>query len=254
MKRRALALGLLLLLFIAMPFLGMRYAPNVRFKPDFPAISSFALRQQAFILFMAPKINAANAQILQTRMQILSLLAKYQASGFLSYADRSWLNEIASVYEIPHFNYQNQKDMNELLSRVDIVPTSLVLAQSGDESGWGTSRFAVEADNFFGQYCYVQGCGILPLGSPPHSREAQKFHSADDAINSYLYNINTNPAYAALREMRAELRAHNQPIVGFRLTPYLTHYSILGDEYILRISSVIVNHNLMQYDVFDNNF
>ena len=156
------------------------------------------------------------------------------------------------IYQVPHFAISNPDSVKELLSRVDEVPASLVIAQAANESGWGASRFAVEADNFFGQHCYVSGCGIPPLRVTDSSFEVQKFPNVQSAINDYLYNLNTNPSYANFRAMRAELRANSQPIAGFRLAPFLTNYSALGDQYSLIISSIIINHNLMQYDAISH--
>lgn len=253
--KQCIALILFFLVLIAMPFFGFWYSPSLPFKPNFPAISSLIARQQAFIVFMVPKITYANDQILTTRTQILTLVALLENNKPLSYSKLSWLKEIADVYQVPHFSITNPASLNELLSRVDIIPTSLILAQAGNESGWGTSRFAMDADNFFGEHCYVPGCGILPIGSNAGiGFEVEKFNSAQESINDYLYNLNTNPAYTAFRTMRAELRAHNEPLVGFRLAPYLNNYSILGDRYVLRISSIIVSQNLMQYDAINNGF
>ncbi len=241
------------MLLIAAPFLGMWYSPSIPFKPNFPAIQPLTARQQAFIVFMVPKINYANSETLKTRAQIINLVKTWQATGALSYTNRSWLHEIADVYQLTDFNINNANDISELLSRVDEVPASLILAQSGNESGWGASRFAVEADNFFGQHCNVAGCGIMPLDrGDTETFEVQKFDTVQDSIDDYLYNLNTNSSYQGLRDMRAELRAHNQPLVGFRLAPFLSNYSILGQQYVLMISAIIINHDLMQYDVIQD--
>lgn len=244
---------LFLFALISMPFLGMLYSPSIPFKPNFPGIQSFSARQQAFVIFMIPKINYSNAEILTTRAQIKNLASLFQETGSLTYTDHSWLNEIADVYQVSHFNIANPESLTELLNRVDEVPSSLVLAQAANESGWGTSRFAVQADNFFGQHCNVPGCGIIPLGrTDGEGFEVQSFPTVQSSIDNYLYNLNTNPSYANFRAMRAELRAQNEPLVGFRLAPFLTNYSILGGQYSVIISSIIINHNLMQYDALQN--
>ncbi len=51
----------------------------------------------------------------------------------------------------------------QLLRRVDVIPVSLVLAQAANESVWGTSRFAVDGNNLFGQWCYEEGLQVLSL-------------------------------------------------------------------------------------------
>lgn len=47
-------------------------------------------------------------------------------------------------------------DMNALRRRLDIIPASLVLPQAALESGWGTSRFALEGNNLFGMRTYAK--------------------------------------------------------------------------------------------------
>lgn len=250
MKKHNLGLcAALFFLLIAAPFLGMWYSPSLSFKPNFPAIQPLEVRQQIFINFMIPKINFANNQILQTRTHILSLVKTRNEGQTLVYRDRAWLHETADIYGLTDFNINHPADIDALLSRVDAIPASLILAQAGNESGWGTSRFAVTVDNFFGQHCNVSGCGILPLNrGPGETFEVQKFKTVQSSIDDYLYNLNTNPSYTSFRNMRASLRANRQPLVGFRLAPFLENYSSLGERYVLMISAIIVNHNLMQYD------
>ena len=51
--------------------------------------------------------------------------------------------------------------LDKLKRRVDIVPPSLALAQAAEESGWGTSRFAIKGNSLFGQWDF-SGKGIKP--------------------------------------------------------------------------------------------
>ena len=55
-----------------------------------------------------------------------------------------------------------KSDLNELLFRMDMIPVSIALAQAAKESGWGTSRFALEGNAIFGQWTW-DGQGIAPL-------------------------------------------------------------------------------------------
>ena len=45
---------------------------------------------------------------------------------------------------------------------MDMIPVSIALAQAAKESGWGTSRFALEGNAIFGQWTW-DGQGIAPL-------------------------------------------------------------------------------------------
>lgn len=242
---------LLLMLFalVGLMFLiGFFYSPSVPFKPNFLAIASVGARQDAFIKFMTPKIQYANQQIIDTRARILSILIEWQTSGYLSKNDAHWLSNVAYVYQIKGFNVNNDEDIHELLLRVDSIPTNLVLAQAANESAWGTSRFAIHADNFFGQHCSVPGCGI-PVRSSHNGTvvEVQKFKNVQDAVTNYLYNINTNSAYSNFRNVRYQMRLNgDKKLSGFRLAPSLSRYSSLGQDYVTRIQDMIANLN--KYD------
>ena len=53
-------------------------------------------------------------------------------------------------------------NIDKLKNRMDIIPVSIALAQAAKESGWGTSRFALEGNAIFGQWTW-DGQGIAPL-------------------------------------------------------------------------------------------
>ena len=60
--------------------------------------------------------------------------------------DAEWLNEKFQQYKVKNNNPK------ELLVKMDIIPPSLAIAQAAYESGWGTSRFAIEGNALFGQW------------------------------------------------------------------------------------------------------
>ena len=47
---------------------------------------------------------------------------------------------------------------------MDEIPVSLAIAQAAKETGWGTSRFALEGNALFGQWTW-SGDGIKPAGA-----------------------------------------------------------------------------------------
>jgi uncharacterized FlgJ-related protein len=131
-----------------------------------------------------------------------------------------------------------------LLERVDIVPVSLALSQAAEESGWGTSRFAAEGNALFGQWTWG-GEGIKPeqqraaLGD----HRIAAFESPLQSVMAYMHNLNTHPAYAELRAMRARLRREGQPIRGRKLAEALTKYSERGQAYVDSLHAIMsVNH------------
>jgi len=98
---------------------------------------------------------------------------------------------------------------------VDTIPPSLALAQAANESAWGTSRFARQAHNYYGQWCFEKGCGIVPDRRDANkSHEVAAFDSPRESVARYLHNLNSNSAYKSLRDIRSRLKAANKPVTG----------------------------------------
>lgn len=147
------------------------------------------------------------------------------------------------------FDEKNTKHWNELLKRINTVPSSLALAQSANESAWGTSRFAQEGNNYFGQWCFQPGCGLVPKSrTAGKTHEVEKFSSAADSVKAYIDNLNRNSAYEKLRSLRAQRAEKNGSFSGTELAPGLLKYSERGKEYVLEIQSMIRINKLEQYD------
>ena len=145
-------------------------------------------------------------------------------------------------------NYGQLSQIDQLLARIDVVPSSLILVQAANESAWGTSRFARIGLNFFGIWCYKKGCGMVPNGrNDDATHEVQSFKSVDDAVQRYLHNINTNNAYIVFRTIRSQLREQDQPLSPEILATGLLPYSERGAEYVLEITKMI-RHNQVYFD------
>src|SRR5690606_2125865 len=192
---------------VAVPSIDLR-AP----LPDFPEIHSVQERKEIFFQFLLPLIQHANQEILAARERIQSL-RKQLPHTTLSTEDALWLVLVAEHYRVPADNGFDADFFNTLLRRVDIIPPSLVLAQAATESGWGTSRFAREGNNLFGEYCYVSGCGIVPSRRNPGARhEVARFQSPYDALLGYMTNLNRHESYLSFRKHREQARQTEHPI------------------------------------------
>jgi len=137
----------------------------------------------------------------------------------------------------------------QLLNRVDIIPVSLALAQSAEESGWGTSRFAAEGNAFFGQWDF-SGKGM----KPKQQREAlgnygvARFDSPLESVEAYMLNINTNAAYTKLRSLRVKMHSDDNKITGYQLTTTLDKYSERGEAYVQGLQHLIRYNKLETTD------
>ena len=148
------------------------------------------------------------------------------------------------------FSGENTRKLDLLLNKVDVVPASLILAQSANESAWGTSRFATEANNFFGIWCFKKGCGLTPkYRDEGLVHEVARFDTVQDGVSHYVHTINTHPAYKHLRELRTEQRQVNNSLNGTKLAIGLTNYSIRRQAYVQEIQAMIRYNNLQQYNL-----
>jgi len=205
--------------------------------PDFTQFAAGAERKREFINYLAPLVNAENSEILEERQTARKLAAAAPKLGFYN---RIKLERLLEKYDLEKFNPEKQKDWSELLKRIDEVPVALALAQAASESGWGSSRFAREGNNYFGQWCFKKGCGLVPQHrGAGKTHEVAHFSSPEDSVRAYLLNLNQNSAYKALREIRANSKEESGNATGIQLADGLVKYSERGDEYVREIKNLI---------------
>ena len=214
--------------------------------PDFNQFIDVRQKKSAFFDFMKPLIEAENKRILEDREQVISLSLKVS----LTESDQQWLLKIAKQYGVKNSQKQDAVFFETLLSRVDMIPMSLALVQSANESAWGTSRFAREGNNFFGQWCFNKGCGIVPASRPlGEAYEVRKFKNVAESVRSYMNNLNSHFQYDAMREMRQKRRQSGQRVTGPILAQGLYGYSIRGLDYVSELLSMIASNDLLKYDL-----
>jgi Bax protein len=215
--------------------------------PKFSQIKNISEKKQQFFDFIKPHIIAENKSIMQQRASIEIALMMLQFGETLTPAQTDKLNVIYTYYRIKGERY-SVKSLTSALTHVDIIPKELALMQAANESAWGTSRFARIGLNFFGQWCYKKGCGMVPKRRDNEANhEVAAFKSVRAAVKSYFKNINTHDAYKGLRAKRAELRANKQPIDPTQLTAGLIAYSERGEAYVNELNDMI-RHNKAYFD------
>ncbi len=214
--------------------------------PDFGAIRDVRKKKQAFFDYMAPLVEEQNHQLLLTRKKI----EKIRSLRHLSEREQRWLKRLASRYRVDVEHGFNDRFFDKLLFKVDVIPVSLALAQSANESAWGTSRFATEGNNLFGQWCFSRGCGLVPGGRPEGATyEVRKFNSVAESVGSYIHNLNTHHQYKTMRELRLNKRKNHEPVTGPVLAHGLYGYSIRGVDYVDELIAMIASNDLVRYDL-----
>lgn len=237
--------GLVLVALLAASIVGVR---EDRRLPDFDAIEDISERKQAFFEFLAPIVMAENARVLEQRARLLDLAGKLRAGERIGWLDRRWLGQLAEEYAVDWDPDSPLESIEPLERRVDAVPVSLALVQAATESGWGRSRFATEANNLFGHWCYQSGCGLVPeRRNPGAGHEVAAFDSVADSVERYLRNLNTHAAYAPLRAIRARMRRNGESATAMALADGLIRYSERREDYVAEIKTVIrVNRPIIE--------
>ena len=222
--------------------------PQVERVPDFSAYHDVLQKKRVFFAFMLPLIREVNAKIHKQRTNLIALSKKLESGLELERGELEYLSQLFRRYRMKTPPEVSTQLVNQLLERVDSVPASLVLAQSANESGWGTSRFAVEANNYFGIWCFSSGCGLKPASRDDGLvHEVASYKSVQQGIAAYMHNINTHRAYRNLRVIRAEQRHLRNHFMGLQLTDGLLYYSERGEEYVREIKQMIRINKLHEY-------
>jgi len=230
------------------PRLNLMKIPG-RWRSETSRHIEVSLKKSIFFHILAPLALETNENILVDRARLLTLLRNPQSSW--KPADRKYIIEIAEKYKVSAPAPQNIKleFVKQLLEHVDIIPPSLALAQSADESGWGTSRFAAEGNALFGQWSWDENA-IKPkqqragMGNYGLAR----FDTPLGSMTAYMHNLNTHNAYQKLRQKRAAIRAEKLKPTGMELVSTLDKYSERGQDYVDDLLSIIRVNHLEQVD------
>jgi len=210
--------------------------------PNFSKIRDVKEKKRKFFNYLAPVVQQENNAITRERLLVVNMIDYYKSYQKLSNTFQKQKTFLVKKYRV-NKKLTVEKQLLELHYRVDEVPRSLVLVQAANESAWGTSRFARVGLNFFGIWCYREGCGMVPNGRNQGSKhEVQAFKTVDASVARYLHNINTNRAYRVFRAIRAQLREQQQPLSAEILATGLLPYSERGSAYVLELTNMI-RHN-----------
>ncbi len=261
--RKAVIIALVVMLTLPAAVVGYnRWGDIVGFAhgkhlPDFQRYSSVDERKRAFIDYLFPLVEKANQELRADQRRLFRLYQIYAAGYRLTPADKAWLVALAGDYNVSGFTVVEECSKSklpldawfDLFTRVDTVPVSLALAQAANESAWGTSRFAREGYNLFGEWCFAEGCGIKPRERVPGlTHEVKSFDTVYASVQSYVHNLNTRNSYQQFRDLRSDMRRRGVMLTGETLANGLVRYSERGAGYIEIIRSVIQKNGLQRYD------
>ena len=205
---------------------------------DMKTLGNTKQKRELFIKIILPLILAENDKITQDRKKLFKILSK----NFNTVGERVWLKRRFKEYKI------EDRDLSKLKIRMDIIPVSIALAQAANETGWGTSRFALEGNALFGQWTWSKK-GITPKNQDANqSHKILQFQILKASVRAYKNNLNTHNAYQEFREVRAQLREEDKRIIGLDLTKYLKNYASIGEKYVAILDDIIERNSLTDFD------
>ena len=195
-------------------------------------------RKKLFIQIVLPLIIEENIKIRLDRKKLFSILNKNNNSTL----EKKWLDN-----KFKHYGVKNN-DLSDLKIRMDEIPVSLAIAQAANETGWGTSRFALDGNALFGQWTY-NGEGIRPAGADSNTKhKVMKFKVLQASVRAYFGNLNTHSSYREFRKFRATARGNNEKLNSLILADYLAAYAATGTKYPKILKQIIKQNSLTEFD------
>ena len=205
---------------------------------EMKSIENSGKRKNLFIKIILPLVLEENNRIIIDRKKLFTILNKNKNSK----DEIKWLNQKFKQYGVVN------KDLPTLKVRMDIIPVSLAIAQAAKETGWGTSRFAIEGNALFGQWTW-SGEGIKPAGADTDATyKVMKFNVLKASVRAYQRNLNTHSSYKKFRFVRAQLRDDNKKLDSLKLAEYLDNYAQTGTEYTKVLKQIIQQNQLKDFD------
>ena len=232
-------------------FLASRQAQEVS-QPVWPIPEDETdARKARLINTLLPAIQQNNRDLLEKRARIERLQHQLQRGRDLGGRDLQWLRTLSERYRLDPPAQANADWLTALLRRIDIIPADLALAQGALESGWGESRFAIEANNYFGHWCFREGCGIVPAARPEGaSHEVEKFPSVEESVRRYMHNLNSHPRYRQLRLIRARIRSEERRASGTEMAAGLDGYAQTGQAYVAQVRQMILSNGFDEFESY----
>ena len=202
-------------------------------------------KKNIFFRLAIPGILLANEKITADRKQLLNKIKNSKIKN------DKWLLQLSKKYKVISADHStlNKNDLDSLKNRLDIIPPSLALAQAAEESGWGTSRFAIQGNSLFGQWDF-SGNGMTPKNQRKELGHygIAKFDTPQQSVEAYILNLNTHSAYKKLRDKRASMRENNTNPTGWELAKKLDKYSERGVHYVESLHKIMSLNKLIPAD------
>lgn len=234
---------------VAAPFVVVSPVVVKNFPADMPLLDADT-QKRAFLHTLLPVAMVALAEVEEERAMLEDILSRMPAvpqdlSVAAQAQGKSGLaglvqSEIDFLFDLCR-KYKTS-NVSQLLSRVNTVPVSLIMAQGAWESSWGGSRFALKGNNIFGVVTWNEG-GLIPAGPGDGTgRRYAVYASLLDSVRAYILMLNRVPAYSQMHAIR------EQSMDPLKLARGLLNYSERREHYIADLARMIQGNQLQTFD------
>lgn len=204
-------------------------------------VQSFATtkeRKKQFINQVLPAILITKYNLDHQSKKVQRIVNKIETKEELNAKEQAYVDSLMVKFRA--------KTPENLLVRLQSHPTSLVLAQAAVESGWGSSRFALEGNNLFGIWTTKNDPNVI---KSLYDREetsifVKKYTNIAESIDHYFLTIGRHRAYQQFRDKR------HAGVDVFELIDELDKYSEKGEEYTHLLKKMIEWNDLKKYDSY----
>ena len=177
-------------------------------------------KQKMFIKILLPLVLKINEEIAAERAKIEQIYTAFAKDKTISAEDNAFLEETAKKYDV----FTRMKDdsririlLKQLLTKVDVVPPSLMISTAAIYTDWGMSRLALKANALYRDEIWYEDKGLKPQDDPNAQYRYKEFDSLEDCIRQRALKLNSHINYDYFRESRRVARTLRKPPYGPQL-------------------------------------
>ncbi|MDA3929425.1 MAG: glucosaminidase domain-containing protein [Prolixibacteraceae bacterium] len=194
------------------------------------------VRKEQFINQVLPSILIVRFQMENQSRKVKRIINRIESGKELRSNEINFTDSLMKRFRV--------SSLENLLKGMKPHQTSLVLAQAAVESGWGSSRFAIEGNNLFGIWTTANDPNVI---KSLYDREEQsiyvkKYPNISESISHYFLTLGRHNAYKKFRAKRYEEKD------VFELIEALNKYSERGYEYTSLLKKIVEWNDLQKYD------
>ncbi len=235
--------------YLGVPLSAVREGAPVprRFYKTLPAafdtVAAGPERKDRFLALLLPLVLKVNEELAETRARMQAALDRVAAGDTLEPEEATWLMALAEWAKVDG-DSPAALNADVMRRRVAPVRVSIALAQAAIESGWGSSRFAIEGNAIFGQWTWkADAPGLVPDDRPEGAvHRVRAFPRLIDSVRSYAHNLSAGHAYDDFRRRRAA-----EATVQV-LAQTLIRYSERREAYVEELTGIIAANDLTDFD------